>query len=423
MKVKKLKGFRDVLPEESPAWIKLEQVVSQIFTRYGFAQVRLPLLEQSTLFSRTIGEATDIVEKEMYTFVDTGGEQITLRPEGTASAVRAFVENGFDRSNPKARWYYIGSMFRRERPQKGRFRQFNQVGVECFGWKAPGADADVITMLWDLFTALGLSGRVSLEINSLGCADDRKAYSDKLAKYGAERIDKLCDNCKKRLGKNPLRILDCKSPSCQEATADAPSPVDSLCDECTEHFSTVRILLDDQGVPFKVNPRMVRGLDYYSRTTFELLTTELGAQNAVAAGGRYDALVEQLGGRPTPGLGFAIGLERLILLLGDEWASADTPDVYMVYTGAEAFLMAMRLRRLLMLRSTTTTIDFEQRSMKAQFKSANTCGAKWAMVIGESEVEKGEVTVKNLAESQQQTLSINNAIELVSTKIIASDEE
>jgi len=275
MDIQRLKGFRDLLPDETPLWQKIERVTRDVCGRYGFEEIRLPLLEETALFCRSIGEATDIVEKEMYTFVDTGGTSVTLRPEGTASAVRAYLENGLHHSETKARHYYLGPMFRRERPQKGRLRQFHQIGAECFGWAEPWADADVVCLLWDLFDALGLAARVSLEINSLGCADDRRGYVERLRQHLAPRREALCENCQRRLDANTLRVLDCKSPHCRAATADVPSLTESLCGECAGHFGRVRSHLEAQGVPFAVNPRMVRGLDYYNRTTFELLSGDL----------------------------------------------------------------------------------------------------------------------------------------------------
>ncbi len=413
MKVKKLKGFRDVLPPETSVWQKVERVAAQVFGRHGFEEVRLPLLEETPLFKRSIGEATDIVEKEMYTFEDTGGAMVTMRPEGTASAVRAYVENGLAKGRAKARWYYAGPMFRRERPQKGRFRQFHQIGAECFGWSEPGADADVISMLWNLFAELGLSERVSLEINSLGCAHDRERYLVKLVEYLRPRADKLCENCQRRIEKNPLRVLDCKSKHCQEATADAPEPAEHLCPDCREHFDSVRALLELQGVSFKVNHRMVRGLDYYNRTTFELLTGELGSQNAVAAGGRYDGLVEVLGGPPVPALGFALGVERLVLMLGEDSAKPAAPEALFVYRGEEAMRAAVAMRRKLLQRGVGADIDFEARSFKAQFRAADSSGARFAVVIAEEELASGNVTLKRLENSEQMIVSVEEALEKI----------
>jgi histidyl-tRNA synthetase len=379
-------------------------VARQVFGRYGFEEIRLPLLEETALFCRSIGEATDIVEKEMYTFVDTGGTSVTLRPEGTASAVRAYLENGLHRSETKVRHYYLGPMFRRERPQKGRLRQFHQIGAECFGWAEHWADADVLCLLWDLFATLGLSQRVRLEVNSLGCPGDRRQYVARLREHLAPRREALCENCRRRLEANPLRVLDCKSAHCRAATEDAPSLGESLCGECAGHFGRVRAHLTAQEVPFVVNPRMVRGLDYYNRTTFELLSGDLGAQNAVAAGGRYDGLVETLGGPPVPALGFAVGVERLALLLGPEAAPRSRPDAYLVHRGEGALDAALLLRRELSLAGLRTEVDYEERSFKAQLRSANRSGARFALILAEDEVAGGTVTVKDLAAGTQETV-------------------
>lgn len=423
MDIRKLKGFRDLLPDESGLWQRIEEVTRAVFGRYGFEEVRLPLLEETRLFARSIGEATDIVEKEMYTFTDQGGTSVTLRPEGTASAVRAYLENGLHRAEPKARWYYFGPMFRRERPQKGRLRQFHQVGAECFGWADPGADADVLCLLWDFFGELGLGGRVSLEVNSLGCPSDRARYVERLRDALRPRAGDLCENCQRRLEVNPLRVIDCKSAHCREVTADAPSLLEDLCRDCAEHFGAVRRILEAQGIPHAVNPRMVRGLDYYNRTTFELLSGDLGAQNAVAAGGRYDGLVETLGGPAIPALGFALGVERLAMLLGAEAAPRPRPLVSFVHQGPAALEEALVLRRELLRRGVAADVDYEARSFKAQFRSADRAGARFALVLGENEVAAGTATLKDLAAGTQETLPRGEVVErLVRAAAMPSEE-
>ncbi|MBI5018023.1 MAG: histidine--tRNA ligase [Deltaproteobacteria bacterium] len=410
MDIRKLKGFRDILPGEALVWQHIEAAARRVFGLYGFEEIRLPLLEETRLFSRSIGEATDIVEKEMYTFADTGGTSVTLRPEGTASAVRAYLENGLHRTDPKAKLYYMGPMFRRERPQKGRLRQFHQVGAECFGWDEPGADADVLCLLWDFFGDLGLSGRVSLEVNSLGCAPDRSRYVGRLREHLRPRAEGLCENCRRRLEVNPLRVIDCKSVHCREVTADVPSLLDDLCGDCADHFARVRRLLDLQGVPHAVNPRMVRGLDYYNRTTFELLSGDLGAQNAVAAGGRYDGLVETLGGPAVPALGFGLGVERLILLLGADAASRPRPLVTLIHHGAEGLERALVLRRELLGRGILADIDYESRSFKAQFRAADRAGSRFALVLGEDEVAAGTAALKDLGAGTQEVLAVSDVV-------------
>ncbi len=422
MDVRTLKGFRDLLPGETPLWRHLEGVCRRVFGGYGFEEIRLPLLEETALFCRSIGEATDIVEKEMYTFVDTGGTSVTLRPEGTASTVRAYLEHGMHRTDPKARLYYHGPMFRRERPQKGRLRQFHQIGAECFGWAEPAADAEVLCLLWDFFGALGLGERVRLEVNSLGCRDDRRGYVARLREALAPRAGDLCENCRRRLEGNALRVLDCKSPRCREVTADAPSLAESLCGECGEHFAEVRRLLAAQGVPHAVNHRMVRGLDYYNRTTFELLSGDLGAQNAVAAGGRYDGLVETLGGPPVPALGFAIGLERLVLILGAEGEVPGRAPVsaVLVHRGGASLEAALALRRQLVAAGVPTEIDYEARSFKAQLRGADRRGARVALILGEDEVAQGVVTVKNLELGTQETLERGEVVRRLAAGLSAA---
>ena len=413
MNIQRLKGFRDLLPGETLLWRQIEGVSAGVFRRYGFEEIRLPLLEDTALFRRSIGEATDIVEKEMYTFVDTGGDSITLRPEGTASTVRAYLENGLYRSDPKAKLYYQGPMFRRERPQKGRLRQFHQIGAECFGWAEPAADADLLCLVWDLFSELTLSTRVRLEVNSLGCAGDRRRYVERLQEHLRPRAEDLCDNCRRRLEVNPLRLLDCKSANCREATTDVPLLGQALCGECSEHFGEVRRLLNLQAVPHEVNPRMVRGLDYYNRTTFELLSGDLGAQNAVAAGGRYDGLLESLGGPPTPALGFALGMERLSLLLGAEVSERPGPAVYLAYRGPAARDEAMRVRRQLLRQGVWAEIDYEDRSLRAQVRGADRRKARFVLILGEEELAQGTATLKDLTAGAQEVLPRPEALRRV----------
>ena len=414
MHIKKLKGFRDILPEESALWQQIEGAAVDVFRRYGYRELRMPLLEETGLFQRSIGEQTDIVEKEMYTFLDGGGTSVTLRPEGTASTVRAFLENGLHRTDSKARLYYVGPMFRRERPQKGRLRQFHQLGAECFGWPEASADADLLCLLWDLFDTLGLSSRIELKINTLGCRDDRAAYVERLRAHLEPRRAELCENCQRRIERNPLRVLDCKSTHCQEASVDAPTLLDEVCGDCGDHFVRVRSLLDRQQVPYQVNPRMVRGLDYYNRTTFELLSGDLGAQNAVAAGGRYDGLVETLGGPAVPALGFAAGLERMVLMLAEgNAAAAATPLAFLVHRGEHALDAALLLRRRLIRAGVEVEVDYGERSVKAQMRAANRAGARYALILGEEELAQGTVTVKDLDGRTQQTVDQDTVANLL----------
>ena len=357
MKITSIKGFADILPEEVGAWQRVEAAARRIFDAYHFAEIRIPIVEKTELFSRSIGETTDIVEKEMYTFEDrdsrsneaTDATKLTLRPEGTAGVVRAYVEAEMYKVEPVRKLYYMGPMFRRERPQKGRMRQFHQIGAEALGRSDPFIDAEILLLLNDFFGAVGLT-ELTLQINSLGDSECRPQYREKLLAFLKAREESLCANCRRRIDRNPLRALDCKEPGCIAATQDAPSILDSLCVNCREHFATVQRLLRETNVEYTLNPRMVRGLDYYCRTTFEWTTTQLGSQSAVAAGGRYDGLVEQLGGPAIPGVGFAMGVERLTMLLKmQDNAAANGPSLYIVWVGEKArdwaFPLVHRLRQ------------------------------------------------------------------------------
>src|SRR5262245_10777105 len=333
MKITSVKGFSDILPEQVGLWQQVEAAARRVFEAYSFSEIRIPIIERTELFSRSIGETTDIVEKEMYTFKDSDETQITLRPEGTAGVVRTYIQSEMYKVEPVRKLYYMGPMFRRERPQKGRLRQFHQIGAEALGRSDPLIDAEILLLLSDFFSSLGLA-EIALQLNSLGDSTCRPAYRERLLAFLRQRQDMLCANCRRRMERNPLRVLDCKEPGCIETTRGAPSILESLCAPCQEHFAVVQRLLTDSGVDFKLNSRMVRGLDYYCRTTFEWTTGKLGSQSAVAAGGRYDGLVEQLGGPAIPGVGFAMGVERLTMLLNmQESAPAAGPDLDIVWVG------------------------------------------------------------------------------------------
>nr|CRH07461.1 Histidyl-tRNA synthetase [Candidatus Magnetococcus massalia] len=407
--IKPVRGVRDILPDETSRWQFLESTLRTVFGRYGFGELRLPLFEKSELFARAVGETTDIVEKEMYVFEDRGGESLSLRPEGTASAVRSFINNGFDRQLPwKA--YYIGPMFRYERPQKGRYRQFHQAGAELFGPEGPLADAEMMAMVLRALESLGLSGRLTLEINSLGCPACRPAYREKLIAYLQREQEELCGNCQNRMERNPLRVLDCKNPTCKEIAQAAPKMLDHLCEGCETHFSGLKGHLDALELPYRINSLMVRGLDYYSRTAFEVTTQDLGAQNAVAAGGRYDGLVAEMGGKPMPAIGFAMGLERLVLLMDESLGTTAKPDLYMVALGdaatSPAFAFAEKVRGLGM----RVEMGLQGGSMKSQMKKAGRSEATWCAIVGESEAESGQVVLKNMAEGEQDTLCVDDAL-------------
>ena len=327
--------MNDILPEEVELWQHLEATARKVFSRYGYAEIRVPAVEKTELFCRSIGESTDIVEKEMYTFEDRSGNSLTLRPEGTASVMRSFIQHKLYNLDPVNKLYYLGPMFRYERPQKGRYRQFHQIGAEVIGVEDARIDVQVLAMLCHFFEAAEIPG-VELQINSLGCPECRPAYREALVAFLEQRSEKLCSDCVRRTGTNPLRVLDCKVPGCKEATEGAPSVLDHLCPACEDHFAKVKSGLDRLELDYSVNARMVRGLDYYTRTTFEMVTDRLGSQNAVAAGGRYDGLIRDLGGPDLPGIGFAMGLERLVLLKSSETREASRPEVFFAALGEEA---------------------------------------------------------------------------------------
>jgi histidyl-tRNA synthetase len=389
-----IKGFNDILPGEVRKWQHVEATARRVFETYGFSEIRVPVLEKTELFARSIGDATDIVEKEMYSFIDKGENAITLRPEGTAGVIRAFIEHKLHVVDSVAKLYYMGPMFRYERPQKGRYRQFHQIGVEVAGVSDPKVDAQVLTMLCHFFAEIGLD-EPRLQINSLGCHDCRPEYRQKLRDFLRERLDSLCDDCKRRYETNPLRALDCKSTGCKEATVGAPSVLDNLCAGCDDHFARTRGYLDSAGTAYEINPRMVRGLDYYTRTTFELITDRLGSQSAVAAGGRYDRLIEELGGPAYPGIGFALGVERVVLLLDNE-GYGTRPDLFIAFHGEPAGNETFRLMSRLQRRGVSVEIDYEGKSLKSQMRRADKFKARYTLIIGEDELAKGAAALKEM---------------------------
>lgn len=400
-KIKAIRGMNDVLPQQSTQWQYFEDSCRRVLESYGYQQIRLPIVEYTDLFKRSIGEVTDIVEKEMYTFEDRNGESLTLRPEGTAGCVRACEEHGLT-FNQIQRLYYSGPMFRYERPQKGRYRQFHQIGVETFGMDGPDIDAELILLTARLWRELGLADNVRLELNSLGSAQARATYREALVAYLQEHHDALDQDSKRRLTSNPLRILDSKDPATQQVLTLAPSFSDYLDSESREHFQGLRTILDQAGIEYRVNPRLVRGLDYYCKTVFEWITDDLGAQGTVCAGGRYDGLVEQLGGRATPAVGFAMGIERLVLMLQTLQRLPDgldrTADIYFVAAGqgtqSTALILAERLREA--FPRLRVQVNCGSGGFKGQLKRADKSGADYALIIGEDEVAAGLVSIKPL---------------------------
>jgi len=409
--IQSVRGFSDILPEESPLWQHAESVIRRVLEAYGYREIRLPVLERTELFSRSIGEVTDIVEKEMYTFEDRNGDSVTLRPEGTAGCVRAGIQSGL-LHNAEPRLWYAGPMFRHERPQKGRLRQFHQVGAEVFGVSAPELDAEMIIMTARMLRELGLAD-VRLQLNTLGTPESRAAHREELVAYLRRHEDRLDEDARRRLETNPLRIFDSKNPEVQQVMADAPRLMDCLDRESAEHFAVVRNLLERAGVEYEVNPALVRGLDYYTRTVFEWVTDRLGAQGTVCAGGRFDGLVEQLGGRPTPAVGFALGLERLVALLEDQGAPGDggAPHAYLVVAtetgaGLEAAEALRDALPGLRLQAHTGGGGF-----KAQLKRADRSGARVALILGDEEQAAGALTIKDLrGEEGQQQLAFDDAV-------------
>lgn len=401
-KIQKIKGFSDLFCPESTVHTLMENLARQVFGTYGCQEVRVPILEKTELFARSIGEETDVVQKEMYTFADRKGRSLTMRPEATAGVLRAFIESGQSGSEGTTKLFACGPMFRYERPQKGRLRQFHQLDVEVLGTDAPQADAEVVLMLWTFLCKLGLKN-LSLELNSLGCPECRPVFHQRLRDFlaGVDQ-SKLCEDCKRRSETNPLRVLDCKVPTCKELVDGAPSIADSLCPGCDEHFAQVRDILDSAELPYRLNDRLVRGLDYYQRTTFEVVSGEIGAQTAVAGGGRYDGLIKQLGGPDLPGIGFACGMERLALLYGQ--AQIPTPDFYLAVLDSRALNTALLLAQRLRERGFAGEVSFEARSIKAQMRQANKLGVKTCLILGQDEMEKGQIVVKDMATGVQKNI-------------------
>lgn len=411
--IQAIRGMNDYLPADTAIWQRIEGTLKQVLASYGYSEIRLPIVEQTPLFSRAIGEVTDVVEKEMYTFEDRNGESLTLRPEGTAGCVRAGIEHGL-LYNQEQRLWYIGPMFRYERPQKGRYRQFHQMGVEVFGLQGPDVDAELIMLTHRWWKALGIADHVELELNSIGSLEARANYRSALVAFLEQRKEVLDEDCKRRMYTNPLRVLDSKNPDIQTLLNDAPTLGEFLDEESREHFSGLCALLDDAGIKYRINQRLVRGLDYYNRTVFEWVTSSLGSQGTVCGGGRYDGLVEQLGGRATPAVGFAMGLERLVLLVqavNPEFEPTRIVDVYVIASGQGVQSAAMQLAEKLRDADPALKLmtNFGGGNFKKQFARADKWGARIALVLGEDEVKTGQVVIKDLRTGDQQTLAQSDA--------------
>lgn len=412
-----IRGFKDILPGEVELWQRIEAAAKDLFECFNYHEIRIPIMEKTELFARSIGENTDIVEKEMYTFADRKGDLLTLRPEATASVVRAYVQHKLYAVDPVRKYYLVGPMFRRERPQKGRYRQFYQIDVEAFGIASPHIDIQMIFMLHTLFKNLGV-GDTQAHVNSLGCPQCRPRYREALVALLDKVTDQLCEDCMRRKDQNPLRVLDCKAAGCQQAVAHAPAIVDYLCDECRDHFDTVTKSLKSLKVPFILNKRLVRGLDYYTRTAFEIQTTALGAQSAVAGGGRYDGLVKALGGPDTPAIGFAIGFDRLAEILGQLQQSEEAgPALFLAALGPQAQEKAFKWLSVLGAGGMSVEMDYADRSLKAQMKRANRLNAGHVLIVGESELQNGTAVLRNMATKAQQEVPLDglaqNVIEIL----------
>jgi len=417
MEAKSPRGTSDILPGPARVWQRIEKTVAQVMASFDYHEVRTPVFEHTELFTRGVGSTTDIVEKQMYTFDDRGGRSVTLRPEGTAPVVRAYIQHRLHGQGLPQKFWYIQPMFRYERPQAGRGRQFHQFGAESLGSLDPVCDVEMISIPVEVYRRLGITGfRVLL--NSIGCPKCRPGYRSQLRDFLQSRIDSLCPTCQSRLERNPLRVLDCKSESCRRATDGAPASVDHLCDECDAHFAQVRRLLDTVHLPYTVDNRLVRGLDYYTKTVFEVVTSALGAQDALAAGGRYDGLAEELGGPPTPAVGFGAGMERAYLVLeklGLTESDRDDVDVFLISLGADARLKAVEVAWSLRSAGVKTTFDYTddprgERSLRGQMKAAGKSGAKLALIIGEDELARGRVIIKAMASGEQRDVDLEAVV-------------
>lgn len=406
------RGTNDILPGEIEKWHYLEKVLRQVAELYGYREIRTPVFEHTELFQRGVGESTDIVEKEMYTFSDRGERSLTLRPEGTASTVRAFLEHKLYSGPLPAKFYYIGAMFRYDRPQAGRYRQFHQFGVEVFGSRDPGLDAEVIAMAMDIYDKLGLHDLI-VELNSVGCPRCRQAHREVLQEYLRSKLADLCPTCQGRFERNPLRILDCKSPRCRELVAEAPTIDKMLCEDCREHFSLVQEYLQNLQVPYTLNPSLVRGLDYYTNTAFEIVARGIGAQSSIGGGGRYDNLIEECGGHSVPGIGYAMGMERILLTLEEQGVVLPVEDkklIFIATLGEEAQKAGVSLAQKLRGAGLTVERDYLGRSLKAQLKAADRVQTPFTVIIGEEEVKKGEAVLRKMKESSQEVLSLQDIV-------------
>ena len=418
MAIQRPKGTQDLLPGSVEQWQYLEETIRSVCREYGYEEIRTPMFEATELFQRGVGQTTDIVQKEMYTFLDKGDRSMTLRPEGTASVCRAYVENKLHGQPQPVKLYYMGPMFRYERPQSGRFRQFHQFGAEVLGADQPLVDAEVISLVWNLYQRLGLT-QLEVHVNSVGCPVCRAKHREQLQDFLASRRNELCKDCQDRFERNPLRILDCKNPSCQTVTAGAPTTHDTLCEDCRTHFERVLALLNVAGVVYRVNPRLVRGLDYYTKTAFEVMVEEIGAQSAICGGGRYDRLIEEIGGPPTPGIGFAMGIERVLTALQVQHKLPEEKDglfAMLIALGEKAQNEGFSLLGALRAQGMPVSMDLQGRNLKAQLKAANRQSARYALILGEEELERNMLILRDLTLGEQSEVPLAEAVEELNKK-------
>ena len=408
--INKPRGTEDILPVDSQIWRKIEKTAHEVCKLYGFSEIRTPVFEDTNLFQRGVGDTTDVVQKEMYTFEDKGGRSITLRPEGTASLARSFIENSLYANPQPTKLYYLISCYRYEKPQSGRLREFHQFGIECFGGTSDATDAEVITLALTFFEKLGVKN-LKLNLNSIGCPVCKKEYNEKLKAYFEKYKDKLCDTCKTRLEKNPMRIIDCKSEICSSIAKDAPKMIDNLCDDCKNHLDNTTNYLDALGINYTINPDIVRGLDYYTRTVFEITSDALGAQSTVCGGGRYNGLIEELGGKPTEGIGFAVGIERLIMILkaqGLVKEATQETDLFIAAIGEKADIFTQKLCYELRNKNIIAIRDLCDRSVKAQMKYANKLNSRYSLVIGDDEIYNQKASLKNMETGEEIEITLTS---------------
>ncbi len=419
MLTKAPKGTKDVLATESYKWQYLEKIFREVCERFGYKEIMTPVFEHTELFERGVGETTDVVQKEMYTFEDKAGRSITLKPEGTAPVVRALIEHKLYSGALPLKFFYITPCYRYERPQAGRLREFHQFGIEVFGSSQPAVDVEVMALVYNFYKILGVEG-IELNINNIGCPKCRTEYNAKLREFLKDKLDNLCETCQSRYEKNPMRILDCKNEKCQAEIKDAPLMINHLCNECNDHFEKVKEYLEIANIEYKIDPKIVRGLDYYTKTAFEFISNEIGSQSTVCGGGRYDRLVEELGGPSTPAVGFGMGIERLLLTLennGIEIPKEKGLDIFIVTIGEKADKEAFRLLSDLRKNGISADKDYLERSIKAQFKYSDKLEAQYTIVIGDDEVDKGIITLKNMKTGEQQEVKLNNLIEELKSKL------